>query len=224
VTRQLARRQKRQNAKTRTPARAQRLARRPLSRSHAHLLATTALTGCLIVFAAAASAQTLPSGGVVVGGAAAIATSGSAMTITQSTNRAVINWNSFSIGSGYSVNILQPGAGSISVNQVVGTNPSQIFGSLTSNGQVVIANPNGIWFGPGSSVNTASILATTATMSTPSTPTPMPSTGTISSTTSATSFRCAAGGAGTPIRASPIASCASAICRPTSDATPGGIS
>jgi filamentous hemagglutinin family protein len=130
------------------------------------LLATTALTGCLVLFAAGAMGQSLPTGGTVVGGSATITqTSASRLDIRQSTDRAVINWNSFSIGAGNTVNIQQPGAGSISVQQVVGQNPSQIFGTLSSNGQVVIANPNGIWFGPSSHVDVAGVAASASTMS-----------------------------------------------------------
>ena len=45
--------------------------------------------------AAAAGAQQLPTGGSVGSGAASIAQSGSAMTINQTSSRAVINWNSY---------------------------------------------------------------------------------------------------------------------------------
>ena len=150
----------------RCDASCRRAPRGPLPRSTGHLLATTALTGCLILTAGAASAQSLPQGGVVVGGSATITqTSSSQLTINQSTNRAVTNWNSFSIATGNSVTINQPGASSVSVNQVVGASASSIYGSLGSNGQVVVANPNGIWFAPGSHVDVAGLVATTATMS-----------------------------------------------------------
>lgn len=134
----------------------------------AHFLASSALSGWLVLCGAEAVAQNLPSGGVVVGGSATITqSSATRLDINQTTDRAVINWNSFSIGSGHHVDIRQPGSGSASVQQVVGQDPSRIFGQLTSNGRVIIANPNGIWFGPGSRVDVAGLVASTATMSAP---------------------------------------------------------
>lgn len=114
----------------------------------------------------AGGAQTLPTGGNVVAGSATISQPGpTRLDVTQHSDRAVINWDSFSIGAGSRTDIRQPAAGSISVQQVVGPTPSQIFGALTSNGRVVVANPNGVWFGPGAHVDVAGIAATTATMS-----------------------------------------------------------
>ena len=127
------------------------------------LLAGTAAHGLLAFASAAAFGQALPQGGQVIGGQAQIhQISATSLSIVQTTDRAAIAWQSFSIGQGASVDIRQPNASSISLNEVVGTSPSQIFGSLTSNGRVVLANPNGIWFGPTAQVDVASIVATTA--------------------------------------------------------------
>jgi len=86
--------------------------------------------------------------------------SGTTMTITTGVNRSIYNWNTFDIANGYTVNYVQPGTSSISLNRV-GGGVSQIFGSLTSNGQVFLINPNGIIFGSGSSVNVQGIVAST---------------------------------------------------------------
>jgi len=59
-----------------------------------------------------ARAQSLPTGGSVASGAATIATTGKTMTINQSTQSAIVNWNSFSIGQSYTVNIVQPNSAS----------------------------------------------------------------------------------------------------------------
>lgn len=127
-----------------------------------HLLAAVA-TG---LAPATAGAQSLPTGGNVVAGSATISQpSPTRLDVNQHSDRAVINWDSFSIGAGSRTDIRQPGAGSVSVQQVIGPTPSQIFGTLTSNGRVVVANPNGVWFGPGSRIDVAGIAATTATMS-----------------------------------------------------------
>jgi len=104
----------------------------------------------------------LPQGGQVQAGSATATTQGSTLTVNQSTNNAVINWNTFNIGAGGTVNINMPGSTSVQLDRVTGAlGPSQIFGSLNSNGIVYLVNPNGMLFGRGSSVNAAGFLATT---------------------------------------------------------------
>ena len=63
------------------------------------------------------------------------------------------------------VRFAQPGASSIVLNRVVGQDPSQIFGSLSSNGQVFLLNPNGILFGAGAQVSVGGRVASTLNMS-----------------------------------------------------------
>lgn len=134
---------------------------RPIS---ARLRATSALTG--VVCLLSAPAYGLPVGGSVAGGSASIAGSGSTMTITQSSSRAIINWQNFDIGSGETVNFLQPSSSSIALNRVTGsTSPTQILGTLNANGQVWIVNPSGVFFGAGSQVNVAGLVATSANIS-----------------------------------------------------------
>lgn len=85
------------------------------------------------------------------------------MNITQTGQRGLIEWQSFSIGSGARVNIVQPGPQSVLVNRVTpGTAPaSEIYGQLSSNGRVFLVNPAGITFGAGAQVNVGSLVATT---------------------------------------------------------------
>jgi filamentous hemagglutinin family protein len=120
------------------------------------------------MLSAQSMAQTLPQGGQVVAGAATIAQpSANQMVITQSTQRAAINWQSFNIGTGNGVQFVQPSSNAIALNRVVGlSGPSQILGSLTANGQVYIVNPQGVVFGRGAMVNTGALLATTRDIST----------------------------------------------------------
>ena len=111
------------------------------------------------------AANTLPTGGQVSAGAASISTDGSKMQIDQSTGRAILNWQSFSVGSSAWVNFTQPGASSVALNRVVGNDPSHIFGRLTANGQVFLVNNAGVFFAPGASVNVNALFASTLSIS-----------------------------------------------------------
>src|SRR6185436_11116459 len=73
-----------------------------------------------------------PQGGVVATGQAAISASGSKTTINQSTNKAVIDWRSFNIGTGETTQFVQPGAGSVALNRIHDQDGSKIMGNLTA--------------------------------------------------------------------------------------------
>ncbi len=120
-----------------------------------HLLARSlTLAGLLASLPASVRAQTaLPQGGSVVSGQASIAASSAdAVSITQNSSRAIVNWNSFSVGSGGSVNFIQPTASSAILNRVTGSTSSTIAGAITANGQVFLVNPNGIAITPSGTV------------------------------------------------------------------------
>src|SRR5262245_42260735 len=124
-----------------------------------NLLLTTA---ALIAFAAAPAAGG-PLGGTVVGGSATIqGQGGPAVIVNQSSNAAIISWNTFNIGVNESVRFNQPSSSSVVLNRVTGgLGPSEIMGTLTANGRVFVINRDGILFGPSAVVNTAGFLATT---------------------------------------------------------------
>ncbi|NLA41187.1 MAG: filamentous hemagglutinin N-terminal domain-containing protein, partial [Smithella sp.] len=90
----------------------------------------------------------LPTGGQVVAGQVNISQAGNAMTVNQQTDRMIANWNTFNIGRNASVAFQQPGASSVALNRIFDQNPSQIFGSLSANGQVFLLNTAGVYFGP----------------------------------------------------------------------------
>lgn len=110
-------------------------------------------------------AATAPTGGVVTSGTATINQSGTTTNINQSTSKASINWQGFSIGTGYTVNFNQPSASSITLNRVIGNEQSVIQGALNANGKVFILNPNGVLLTKGATVNTGGFLATTLSLS-----------------------------------------------------------
>jgi filamentous hemagglutinin family protein len=112
-----------------------------------------------------ASVYAEPTGGVVTAGSATIGGTSGEMTITQTTSNVAINWQSFGIQAGQSVQFVQPGSSSVALNRVIGSDPSNILGSLSSNGKVFLINPNGILFGHGASVNVGGLLASTMAIS-----------------------------------------------------------
>lgn len=106
----------------------------------------------------AAGFNTAPSSFVTYGQASA-AQNGNKLTVTQGTNQAILNWQSFNIGAGGQVQFQQPSAASVALNKIFQANPSTILGQLTANGQVYLINPNGFVFGSGASVNVAGLMA-----------------------------------------------------------------
>jgi filamentous hemagglutinin family protein len=114
-----------------------------------------------VMLAFGANVSALPVGGVVAEGGATINSGANATTINQSTQNAVINWQSFNIGQGQTVQFVQPNASAVMLNRVVGANPSSILGNLSANGKVFLVNPNGILFGQGASVNVGGLVAST---------------------------------------------------------------
>jgi filamentous hemagglutinin family protein len=98
------------------------------------------------------AAGPLPSGGHFVAGTGSISGNSTSLTINQSSNRGVINWNSFSIGSGNHVSIMN-GTGA-TLNRVTGGNLSSILGTLSATGSVYLINPQGILIGRNGIVST----------------------------------------------------------------------
>jgi filamentous hemagglutinin family protein len=114
------------------------------------------LFGCLTMVSMAHAA---PQGGQVVGGSGSINQSNLTTNIQQNTQKLAIDWQSYNLNSNEIVNYLQPNSSSIALNRVLGGNASQIFGQINANGQVVLVNPNGIFFGQNSSVNVGGLIA-----------------------------------------------------------------
>ena len=87
------------------------------------------------------------------------------VTVQQTQEQAVLNWQAFNVGKNTVLNFDQS-AGGANVNDWIAFNkigvtgsPSQILGSINAAGQVYLINPNGIIFGGSSQVNTHSLVA-----------------------------------------------------------------
>jgi filamentous hemagglutinin family protein len=117
----------------------------------------------------AAPAQAQPVGPQVIAGQASFVRNGNNLLVTTQNaagaNHSAINWQSFSVPAGSLTHFNQPTAASTSINRVVGPDPSAIFGTLSSNGRLVLVNPAGIAVGKGAVVDTAGFTASTLPMS-----------------------------------------------------------
>ena len=85
------------------------------------------------------------------------------MTIKQDKEHgiALIDWQSFNIGSNATVNIVQHHLSDTLINKVIGNNLSEIYGKLNATGNVVLVNPNGMIF-DGAVINVGGFAASTA--------------------------------------------------------------
>ena len=118
--------------------------------------------GCAFSLPALAlDAGALPTGGTVVAGQASLSQSGSTLTVNQSTDRAILEWQSFNIGKDAAVHFNQNSASSVALNRVTGGTRSEIYGSLTANGQVYLVNSAGVLFGNTAQVDVGGIVAST---------------------------------------------------------------
>ena len=135
----------------------QRWQLKPLARA---IAAAGLLASPLWLQAAPPASNALPTGLQVTAGQASVLTQGNQMTVRNS-NGAILNWNSFNIGAAAGVYFDQANAASKVLNRVTGQDPTQIFGSLASNGQVWLLNPNGVLFGQGARVDVAGLVTST---------------------------------------------------------------
>ncbi|MBX5459778.1 MAG: filamentous hemagglutinin N-terminal domain-containing protein [Steroidobacteraceae bacterium] len=137
------------------------LARARGKRASSGIVSALIAAGLFAVPPAPSFAASLPEGGQIAAGAGAIAQSGNTMTITQTSDKLAVDWQSFSIGPGHAVRFLQPSSAAIALNRVLGADVSLIQGSLSANGQVFLINPNGVLFTPTARVDVGGLVAST---------------------------------------------------------------
>jgi len=129
------------------------------------ILRFTLLTTCSIVAMGTATsfpARANPENGTVTSGTATIVNSGNRTDIYQSSDRTILDWSRFNLGTGDITAFHQPSSTSVALNRIHDANPSTILGQLTANGTIILINQNGILFGPDSRIDTGSLIATTA--------------------------------------------------------------
>ncbi|MCW5635134.1 MAG: filamentous hemagglutinin N-terminal domain-containing protein [Rubrivivax sp.] len=139
---------------------------RALARPRLSLLTAALLSSGLLAGVASIPALAAPQGGTVRAGSATIAVNGAQTRVDQASERAVIDWRGFSVGTGEQVLFVQPGATSAVLNRVTGEQLSVILGRIDANGQVFLVNPNGVVLGQGAQVNVGGFVASTANIGT----------------------------------------------------------
>ncbi|GHU18538.1 hypothetical protein FACS189475_04190 [Betaproteobacteria bacterium] len=104
-----------------------------------------------------------PDGGKLVAGQAAIQQNGAATTIDQTSQRAIINWNTFDIGQKERVLHNMPDPNSAALHRVTGgKGASQLAGELKSNGNIFLVNPAGVTIHKGAKIDVGGFVASTA--------------------------------------------------------------
>lgn len=106
-----------------------------------------------------------PDGAQIVSGQVSIDTATPGVTTVTNSPNAIINWQNFSIGQNELTQFIQQNGQSAVLNRIIGQNPSEILGQLTSNGKVFLINPNGIVFGAGSAIDTQGLIASSLNLS-----------------------------------------------------------
>ena len=90
------------------------------------------------------------------------------VNVTQTAQSAVATWQTMNVGSNTTLNFNQSGGTQtngvnnwVILNRIMDPSgaPSQIFGSITAQGTVLVINRNGILFGAGSQINVHSLVA-----------------------------------------------------------------
>ncbi|OYU87556.1 MAG: hypothetical protein CFE29_23525, partial [Bradyrhizobiaceae bacterium PARB1] len=86
------------------------------------------------------------------------------VNIRQTTQQAILNWQSFNVGARTTLTFDQQGNGNwVALNRVdAATGPSQVLGNIKADGQVYVINQSGIIFGGNSQVNVGALVASTA--------------------------------------------------------------
>ncbi|MDD5214114.1 MAG: filamentous hemagglutinin N-terminal domain-containing protein [Methylococcales bacterium] len=106
-----------------------------------------------------------PTGAQVISGQVSIDQSISGITTVTNTPNAIINWQDFNIAQNEITRFIQQNGQSAVLNRIIGGNPSEILGSLFSNGQVFLINPNGVIFGAGATIDTQGLIASSLNLS-----------------------------------------------------------
>lgn len=134
-------------------------------RDRVTLLSTTALQAVAVLMTVTPAAAQLaptarPQNGQVVGGQVSITQNPQTTTVQQGSQLGAVNWQSFNVGSSHTVTFQQPNRSAVTLNRVVGPDPSVIAGRINANGNVVLVNQSGVVFDRGAQVDVQGLIVT----------------------------------------------------------------
>ena len=110
------------------------------------------------MFAQVADLQ-LPTGANGISGNVTVSQEPGKLTINQTSSQAIINWDSFNLGSKASLYFNNNSTTNSTLNQILDSYKSVILGSIYSNGKLFINNPNGITIGDSANIKAHSFVA-----------------------------------------------------------------
>ena len=96
-------------------------------------------------------------------GQVSISQNGNITNINQGSDSGVINWDTFNVDTGATVNFIQPNTASWTLNNV-SLSYSDIKGTINANGNVILSNPHGILLHNGALIDVNSMIPTTASL------------------------------------------------------------
>ncbi|GLS25673.1 beta strand repeat-containing protein [Marinibactrum halimedae] len=105
--------------------------------------------------------KALPQGHQVVVGDVQVTMQQNQMQVEQSSQHGIIEFTDFDIAENELVRFQQPNSQAITLNRVVGNSPSDILGQLQSNGQILLVNPNGVFFSETAQLDVGSLITST---------------------------------------------------------------
>lgn len=106
-----------------------------------------------------AAVHAAPSGGAVIGGTGQIDQVGKQTTIRQETNTLAIDWQTFDVAADEVVRFVQPDKDAVALNRILDHDASHIFGRVEANGQLILMNPNGVFFGETATIDVGGLVA-----------------------------------------------------------------
>ncbi|MFA5250532.1 MAG: filamentous hemagglutinin N-terminal domain-containing protein [Parachlamydiales bacterium] len=106
-----------------------------------------------------------PTGASLQSGQAVLSSEEKTLTVVQTSDKAVLHWEDFSIKAGEKVLFSLPSSNASTLNRVTGDKISKIYGQLKSNGALYLINPRGIVIGPSGWIDVAGFLVSTYDLS-----------------------------------------------------------
>lgn len=105
-----------------------------------------------------------PQSGRVTSGEVNISSDNNLVIINQQSNKAIVNWQEFSIANNETTKFIQPSENASILNRVISDKPSSLYGNLEANGKVYLVNQNGIFIGPDGQISAMTFIASTLNM------------------------------------------------------------